>query len=159
MHTFKEFVEMQLHEQGFGYVSVKPVAESLHEIRRIITEAGLDNAIEPAELHMTLAYDSNNPVLTVDASDKILKGTMKEVKLLGDALVVVLESEEAQQRFNELADMGFGTDYPDYIPHISLKYNPSKEDFLDVRNIFKNYKGKELKLYSEVWEFNTGNYV
>jgi len=25
--------------------------------------------------------------------------------------------------------------------------------------VFKKYKGKEVKLYSEVWEFNTGNYV
>lgn len=159
MHTFKEFVEMQLHEQGFGYVSVKPIAESLHLIRHIITEAGLENAIEPAELHMTLAYDSNNPVLSVSSNNDVITGTIKEVKLLGDALVVTLESDDAQKRFNELADLGFGSDYPDYIPHISLKYNPSKEDFLDVRNIFKKYKGKEVKLYSEVWEFNTGNYI
>ena len=160
MHSFKEFCEVQNREQGYGYVSVKPISESLHLIRKLINNSGIENSLNNAELHMTLAYDANNPVLTVDAApqDTIINGTMKEVKLLGDALVVVLESDEAQQRYEELADLGFGSDYPDYIPHISLKYDASKEDFLDARNVFKKFKGKNVKLYSENWEFNTGNY-
>ena len=159
MHTFQEYMALQEHEMGYGYVSVKPTAETIHIIKNLIADAGLSNAIDTSELHMTLAYDTNNPAMKVDVSDAIITGTLAKVKMLGDALVVTVDSEDAQKRFKELLDFGFGTDYPNFIPHISLKYDPSPEDLVDVNSVFKKYKGKTVKLYSETWEFNSGNYI
>ena len=161
MHSFKEYLELQSRDQGYGYVSVKPTAETIHDICKLIVDSGISNTIHPSELHMTLAYDANNPVMKVNQSDEVHIGTFKEVKVLGDALVIMVDCESAVKRNDELSELGFMSDYPDYLPHISLKYNSTKDDYADVKAAFKQLKlkGKQAKLYNELWEFNTGNYV
>jgi len=154
--TFSEFLEQ--YTDSYGYVSVQPSFKSIKMISDIINKSLLVNAISPSDLHMTLMYDTDNPLVKSYAKpDNIIKATMREVVILGDALVIMLDSEDAHNRFNELCDLGFNPSYPEYIPHISLKYNPEDSDLVDIRKVFKSYIGSTIQLCDEAWNFNTGN--
>jgi len=154
--TFSEFLEQ--YKESYGYVSVKPSFKSIKMISDIINKGQLYDAISYSDLHMTLMYDTDNPLVKSYAkSDNIIKATMQEVVILGDALVILLDSEDAHKRFNQLCDLGFNPSYPEYIPHISLKYKPTESDLVDIRKVFKSYAGSEIQLCDEQWNFNTGN--
>ena len=156
MDTFSEFLEQ--YKDSYGYVSVQPSFKSIKMISDIIDKGQLVDAIDSNELHMTLMYDTNNPLVKSYAEpDNIIKATMREVVILGDALVILLDSKDAHKRFNELCDLGFNPSYPEYIPHISLKYNPEKSDLVNIRKVFKSYAGTTIQLCDEQWNFNTGN--
>lgn len=156
MHTFSEFLEQ--YTDSYGYVSVQPSFKTISIISSIINKGQLYDAIDSNDLHMTLMYDTNNPLVKSYAEpDNIIKATMREVVILGDALVILLDSTDAHKRFNDLCKLGFSPSYPDYIPHISLKYNPTKSDLVAIRKVFKQYKDVEIQLYDETWNFNTGN--
>lgn len=156
MYTFSEFLEQ--YKDSYGYVSVEPSYKSIYIISNIINKGKLVDAISPSDLHMTLMYDTDNPLVkSYSESDNIITATMREVVILGDALVILLDSEDAHIRFNELCDLGFNPSYPDYIPHISLKYNPTESDLINIRKVFKSYAGSTIQLCDEQWSFNTGN--
>ena len=156
MDTFSEFLEQ--YTDSYGYVSVQPSFKSIKMISDIINKSLLVNAISPIDLHMTLMYDTDNPLVKSYAEpDNIIKATMQEIVILGDALVILLDSKDAHKRFNRLCDLGFNPSYPEYIPHISLKYNPTENDLVKIRKVFKSYKGIDIQLCDETWNFNTGN--
>jgi len=155
LDTFSEFLEQ--YKDSYGYVSVQPSFKSISSIHSIINKGRLYDAIDIDELHMTLMYDVNNPLVKSYAKpDNIIKATMREVVILGDALVILLDSTDAHRRFNELCELGFNPSYPDYIPHISLKYKPTERDLVNIKKVFKPYKDVEIQLYDETWSFNTG---
>jgi len=154
--TFSEFLEQ--YKDSYGYVSVQPSFKSIKIISDIINKGQLYDALSYSDLHMTLMYDTDNPLVKSYAEpDNIIKATMREVVILGDALVILLDSEDAHNRFNQLCDLGFNPSYPEYIPHISLKYNPTENDLVKIRKVFKQYKDSEIQLQDETWNFNTGN--
>ena len=156
MDTFSEFLEQ--YKDSYGYVSVEPSYKSIYIISDIINKSKIIDAISPSDLHMTLMYDTDNPLVkSYSEPDNIITATMREVVILGDALVIMLDSEDARILFNELCDLGFSPSYPEYIPHISLKYNPEESDLVDIRKVFKSYAGSEIQLCDEQWNFNTGN--
>jgi hypothetical protein len=154
--TFSEFLEQ--YKDSYGYVSVEPSYKSIYIISDIINKSKIIDAISPSDLHMTLMYDTDNPLVkSYSEPDNIITATMREVVILGDALVILLDSEDAHNRFNQLCDLGFNPSYPEYIPHISLKYNPTENDLVKIRKVFKQYKDSEIQLQDETWNFNTGN--
>ncbi len=94
MDTFSEFLEQ--YKDSYGYVSVQPSFKSISSIHSIINKGRLYDAIDIDELHMTLMYDVNNPLVKSYAKpDNIIKATMREVVILGDALVILLDSTDA----------------------------------------------------------------
>ncbi len=156
MHSFQEYMSSVLHEQssGYGYVAVRPDAFSLSLLEQIIRDAGVKNTIDLDELHLTLAYDANNPLFDINSSDEVINASLSSVKILGDdALVIMLDSDDARERNIALANMGFESAYPRYIPHISLKYGAvNDEDLSRLQSVFVEYKGKDIRLCDEIWE-------
>lgn len=119
-----------------GYVSVKPTPSSKSQVSDFMSGLGLSGMMDPDDLHVTIFYsnkssiqDSPNYTREYDAR---LNG---EIGLLGKYLVLGVDSQSLSDRHNELASAGGVSDYPSYIPHLSIKKNPTKDDLDKVKNI------------------------
>ncbi len=116
-----------------GYVSVKPSSGDAIRIAKHIKALGIKSAIPQGEMHATLMYSKNASINgmadTLAAYDAIISG---EPEIIGKApyraLVVKLESSELKARHEQLKLMGGVHSYDDFLPHISIKYDPTDED-------------------------------
>ena len=153
MESFKDF----MNEEGnktYGYVSVTPNTKTKHLINNIIKDSKLQNTIPINELHMTLAYDENNPLTTIKVGeDADILGTFCKFKILGNALVMILNEQCGLARWNELKEEGFAFDYDTFTPHISLKYNVNETDLKMVNKVLVDYQLSQVVLGEEKWEY------
>jgi phage-related protein (TIGR01555 family) len=120
-----------------GFVSVKPDSLSASVIAEHVLSAGIGSGVLADDLHVTLFY----------ARDGIPAGSPKiglytanlttEYEIIGQApwraLVVKLDSPELQARFNEIRASGAVHSYPTFLPHLSLKYDPTDEELEAIR--------------------------
>lgn len=155
----------QSHQRGFGRlndqglvnssnVRVNPTQETAKAIAAHLAKIGITEAIDAGKLHVTLMHSSTSPVNTDAQPDRMHKayvnyGGYSVMGKLG-ALVVKLHSEDLHERFNELRQAGGAPDYPDYIPHLSLKYGATAEDLQKI--IDNPLELNEIVLSGEVME-------
>lgn len=121
-----------------GYASLKVVRDApVEDIVEVISNLDLDGqAIKPYDLHMTLIYDKTNPLPIertkyINKPDKVYQATAVDIRKLGDAVVMILESDEVMERFDELS-LFMKHSFDDMIPHVSLVYDATDRDFLLV---------------------------
>jgi hypothetical protein len=123
--TFKEFVK---HEHG-TYVSLTPSPESAKRLDDWVRDnLTLSNTVPRKDLHTTLVY-SRTPVPAVESYPFRfpIVGTIVGWKLLGDDnnkfLVAHVLSSELQALYADMKMLGCTSDYPEYIPHITVVYD------------------------------------
>lgn len=146
---------MKLHEiitesySGRGYASLTLNDESTKKIHDILKELGVLHPID--DLHITLIYDSSNPKIDMELDMKReYSATVDNIKTLGEpdskwyAVALTLESNELLDRHNDYISAGFKHSYPKFIPHVSLKYNPTEHDIKIIKDNFDKFK--KLKL-------------
>ena len=82
--------------------------------------------IDADDLHLTVAYSS----VPVDADDICIDKYMllvpkngRRLKLFGNSLVLTVNSNYLDNRWNYYLEKGCSWDFPEYQPHISLSYN------------------------------------
>jgi hypothetical protein len=116
-----------------GFVSVEP--GSLHSVAvaNHLKSIGIKGAVPVDDLHVTLFY-ARNGIPSGSPSNAISSaGLTGEYEIIGQApwraLVVKLDSPELQARFDEIRATGAEHSYPSYLPHLSLKYDPTEEDW------------------------------
>jgi hypothetical protein len=105
------------------YVSMRVKnAEQLHEWFK---NQGV-NVIPPGEMHTTISY-SRTPFAFQPSSHVV---EIHPLKILGvqslgadGAIVMTLQSEELQARFNACISAGATFDYEEYTPHVTLTYD------------------------------------
>lgn len=114
-----------------GYVSVKPDLSSTITIQEIINKLQIDGTMPSNKFHVTLMFSRKSTINANAEADRVYDATITgKVMPLGDYLVLELDSPALQNRYRELLDSEGISDYPSYIPHLSIKKNPTEEDIL-----------------------------
>jgi len=103
-------------------------------IMPIIEEWGklwkIPNLINPSELHTTVIY--SRVVIPKVRQTSLDRDALKslgwrflptQLKLLDDALVIMLEAPELIEVHEKLVKQGATHDYVDYIPHVTIAYD------------------------------------
>ena len=128
-----EWVEIDKQSDG-TYVSMR--VKNSEEFSEWFKSQGID-VVPTEELHTTIAF-SRKPFTIVPSANEITvtPSQLKSIEPLGDdgAIVLKMECEELQNRFNDCMEAGATYDYDDYIPHITITYNV---EGLDLSNISK----------------------
>lgn len=121
--------------QGLGYVSQKLIPSDASRISKKLKNIGLKNRYSSKHYHFTLQYDKRNPIIDYNEMerDRFLSAKPVRIEILGadspvPALAIIFESQELQERFTELKELGFEYDYDPYLPHITVKYRPDEGD-------------------------------
>lgn len=120
-------------EVNNGFVSVKPTVETARKIYNHLTSIGIIDQIPVDDLHVTVMYSKNKQIDDVPKPKDIYQAKqIGEPVIMGKdpwrALVLKLDSDLLHARFVELVLSGAEHSYPDFTPHISLKYSPSDSD-------------------------------
>lgn len=116
-----------------GYASVKPDNVTALKIVEHLKSIGINDYISPDKLHVTLMYSKNKNIGLESNSTKIYSAMQTgKPEIMGNdpyrALVIKLDSDELHGRFVELLLSGAEHSYPDFTPHLSLKYSPTERD-------------------------------
>lgn len=120
-----------------GYLAVKPTPETAARIAQRVSDLGIVNAIPAEKLHVTLYYAPDG--LPDDIHGSIddqrihLAFANGEPHTLGEgeyaAVVLPLDAPTLHERHDQIKRItGVDHSYPDYLPHLSLKYGPEPED-------------------------------
>lgn len=135
-----------------GYVRIVPSLSTGAKLHLWATRAGITNPTRSSEFHSTLMWSRvDMPDYEVDVSEYILMPT--GVGILGDekpALVVFVESAQLRARAKVLEEMGAVSDYPEFVPHIALKYAPTPEDLECARAYFEKNPIQKVKMGGEI---------
>ena len=116
-----------------GFVSVKPTVEVARKIYNHLTSIGITDQIPADDLHVTVMYSKDKRIDTTPKPNEVYSAKqIGEPVIMGKdpwrALVLKLDSDLLHARFVELVLSGAEHSYPDFTPHISLKYSPSDSD-------------------------------
>lgn len=128
-----------------GYVRITPSLSTGAKLHLWAVKAGISEPTRASEFHSTLMWSRVGiPDYAADDSEYTLIPT--KVGILSEekpALVVFVDSAQLRVRAKVLEDMGGVSDYPEFIPHIALKYDPTPEDLESARAYYeKNPLGK-----------------
>ena len=97
---------------------------------------GFKNILSPEDMHVTVAFSRTavdwNSFTPEQATISNTKGG-RELKHLGDAHVLVLESKLLQKEWQTFIDGGATWEYDDYIAHVSITYEV--DETLDLSKI------------------------
>lgn len=134
---------------GKGYCSLKLDTAQAKEIHKIMKVAGIE-CLAPSELHCTLMYDESDPNIKILKNSSTYNATVKGVKMLGDAIAIVMDSPGIKKRHKELKNAGYKHSFPELLIHMSLNYDPKDTD-KDLLELLIKLKGipKVLKFGNE----------
>jgi hypothetical protein len=127
---------------GKGFVSLKLDIDQAKEIRKIFKLAGID-CLTAAKFHVTLMQDESNPQINLLQNDSTYKAKITGIERLGkpggewEAIVLLLDSPEIEQRHKELLNAGFTHKFPGYKCHMSIVYQPKDTDEDLIELIYK----------------------
>lgn len=140
---------------GKGFVALSLDREQGKEISKIFKMAGID-CLTPAKYHVTVMYDEADPEIDLLPNDKTYSAKIVGVERLGkpggewEAIALILESPEIEQRHKELKNAGFNHKHPSFKCHMSIVYKPKDTDEDLVELIFKlGVLPEELKFGNE----------
>lgn len=127
----------------------------------IIPAVGEDADLIPVnKLHATIMYDERNPDIIPSVSNKVYKGKIVGVEMLGKvgskwrSCALILESEGVLERHKELVKEGFKHSYDDLLLHVSLVYGTDSEvAYPVIKQLFDEKKLPEsITLCAETWD-------
>lgn len=134
-------------ENNGTYIAIKYDNLSSRKIINLCKSFGLPNIVPIDKLHTTIIYSTvhaDNPLIDAESTynsfiDKLdIFVSSSGIK----CLVALLDSSKLIARNKELTDKyGFVSDYPEYIPHVTLSYDIEDWNKFDSMNTYiKNVK-------------------
>lgn len=140
-----------------GYAAVHPTPETVRFVMSELKRIGLETDFEPNDLHVTLMYDKENPMLFHPAAPIQLEATVLGGALFGpeeDTLVLKLNSHGLLARHRYLLQAGYRHSYPDYMPHLTIKVPATADDLKTLTNGITAgaFTGVPLVFGGETWE-------
>jgi 2'-5' RNA ligase len=127
MKLFSEYLaEAEEHKDG-TYAALLPTTQSRTKLHSWMEKQNIERLVEAKEYHCTVVF-STNPVPEVEkiSVDFPMYATIKGWKVFGDdkkMLVAALAVPSAKKLFDETIKIGAKTDYPEYVPHITVATN------------------------------------
>lgn len=122
------FSDFDKHKDG-TYVSMKPSTSVADQLYDWVSNNGINDPLDKGEYHVTVIY-SRAPCPGADNYDfkMPIEGTITGWKIfdapIGRCLVAHVQSEQLQTINSDLkVNYGATSDYPEYIPHITVSYN------------------------------------
>ena len=141
-----------------GYCCVKPSEEVANEIYNWVTKTcKFHDNIDPAnEYHATLIYDKRNKQFDISEPKEEYIASVSGADLFGEeknVLVLLLDSEDLQNRNKELIDAGYESTYPKYKPHITIKKESNQNELKTVEKNLKDLNSiiGNISLTNENW--------
>ena len=136
-----------------GYVSVRPRMRDAAKYFAAAAKAGIEDLIEPDKMHVTV-MQSSEPIPSPDYDwHPSIATPTGEIKVIGDgeyqAIAIMLDSEDLDNRHEEIRLMGGVHSYAEFVPHISLKYKPTDQDIQRIQNI--DISSEPIILMDERW--------
>ena len=139
-----------------GYVSLKLAKEDAALVQEQLDRAGIKDAIPADKLHCTLFYAKKGLPDTLKAAGGQVHVAFVRPNpmIIGEepwrALVLELDCPSLGLRHEEIKQSTGGEhSYPDYLPHMSLKYGPVEGDAEKIGNALA---GMTLRLTDETIE-------
>lgn len=127
-----------------GYLALRPSPESAKYIAEQVAAAGIKNGIPADKLHVTLYYAPTGLPHAIHGTVKPetvhVAFAKSSPRLLGEdpwrALVLELDAPSVAARHAEIkATTGVSHSFPDYLPHLSLKYDVEAGDLEKLRGL------------------------
>lgn len=127
MKLFSEYLAEAEDEHKDGtYAALLPENSSREKLHGWMASQHIDKLVDMKDYHCTVVY-STKPVPEVAniPIDLPFNATPKEWKIFGKEkmLVLVLNAPKAKKLFDATIRMGAKTDYPEYVPHITVALN------------------------------------
>ncbi len=144
-----------------GYGGLRLHKDDARSIIDALFKAGIRGILRTEELHVTLMYDTSNPVLDNDQPDMdmVYKAGIKGIDRYGqkgsrwEAIVLKLDSPDALARHKYLIGKGYRHSYPEFKPHLSLKYQPDEGDMEKIKELYDTGAfPSTVRLHDEYWE-------
>lgn len=139
---------------GKGYSSLSLNSRSVKQINKILNNLNISDSVD--DFHITLMYDTSNPDINIELdNEKVYNASIIGVKELGKpdskwfSIALTLYAPDIEKRHRDYIDAGFKHSYPEFIPHLSLKYQPSKEDINIIKDNLDLFKKIKLKFSNE----------
>lgn len=120
-----------------GFVSVKPDSLAASVIAKHMLSIGVGSGVLADDMHVTLFYAREGIPAGAPTGDAYIANLTTQYEIIGQApwraLVVKLDSPDLQARFDEIRATGAEHSYPGYLPHLSLKYDPTEDELAAIR--------------------------
>ena len=149
MMNFTEFLAEQ--EPKTLYVSRPVFIQDAEKIVAWAKSQGFEKTLQPNDMHITIAF-SREPVVWTkwprDLTIQTVQPGGRSVAALGDkgAIVLKVQGQYLQDKWQKFIDGGASWDYDSYTPHITITYDGSNVDLTNV----VPYQGPVL-LRGEQW--------
>ena len=122
-----------------GYIEVKPRARDAQKLYGAALLAGISDPIDIDKMHVTIMR-SAEPIENASWNySPLMAKPTGEIRVMGEgkyrAICIMLDSEDLHKRHEEIRMMGGVARFPDYLPHISLKYGPTDADIAAIENL------------------------
>jgi 2'-5' RNA ligase len=147
MKSFIEYLaEAEESEKQGTFGALHLEAETRNNLRDWLEEHKIKELLDKDDYHCTIVFSTKSVPEVSDIPLKFpIKATVKEWKILGtdNLLCAVLESTRIVKLFDKTIEMGAKTDYPNFIPHISLAMNYEgdlPEDVPEFEIVFDKFK-------------------
>jgi len=130
-----------------GFVSVRPRKSDAWRLVDLLKYgAGIDGGIEEKDLHITLMYAPDGIGEVELSTQPLLAYPTGEVRILGEgeyrSIALMLKGEDLSRRHEEIKALGAEHSHDEFLPHISLKYQPTDED---IGKIMKFINSEDYK--------------
>ena len=109
---------------------------------------GLEDLHPPESLHITTVF-SRSPCFYEPRFVAHPMANPYQFKILGDQLVILVESHAAEESWKKAVTSGASWDFPQYQPHISISSNIS-QNFEDIKIEDYGYIGLQEEIAQEL---------
>lgn len=126
------YAELFEEQEPGTYVGARFTSETNEGLRRYQEKFRIPNPLSADKFHTTISY-SRVPIewepredLQDDPSAEVVAGGLTVFESRKDStrcLVLLLDSDYLQERFDTAIEAGATHDFPDYKPHITLSYD------------------------------------
>lgn len=144
-----------------GYGGLRIHKDDAKAITDALFKSGIRGFMRPEEYHVTLMYDASNPVIDTDQPEHDIKydahglgiDQYGEKGSRWEAIVIKLDSPDLMKRHRYLLQRGYRHSYPDFKPHLSLKYMPDDGDLAKFQEAWSSGAiPHTIRLHDEYWE-------
>ena len=127
MKLFSEYLaEVESHSDG-TYGALLLTSDSRKKLHNWMEKQSIESLVDPTDYHCTVTYSIKSvpEISNIEVKFPIVT-TIKGWEIFGDdkkMLVAVLDAPDAKKLFDQTIKMGAKSDYPEYVPHITVATN------------------------------------